>query len=256
MQKGNRKSVIIIGNGFSLKHTNFGKKIDEFDEVIRINDWKTRGWEDDAGTKTTIWGLYNPTKGGVNFINGYRRFDYSKEEILDIVSSVREIWYVCWKYENLNHSWKLNKCIKILKLYDRIKRHQSIEGSNRVKNIINPPTTGFNLIWTMTGMYDKVYLAGFDFAGTTMPGIKDGHYYGGKQLKDSLARDIHSPHLEYEEIKKLIKKGNIEYLTKKTNIIKGNFIGNKVISKQCECGETSNLYDWEQSRCHYCEKEI
>lgn len=251
------KSIVIMGNGASLKNSGLGNKIDEFDEVVRINDWKTRGFENDAGTKTTIWGLYNPIKGAVNFISGYRGYGYSKDEIIDIADSIREIWYICWKEDNLLESWKLNTPIKQLKLYDRIKRHQSIEFSKKISKIIYPPTTGFNLICTMSSIYDKIYLAGFDFAGTTQPNMTNHHYYGKKKLKDVLEREIHNPHLEYEIVKRMIGEGKIEFLTQKTKIIKGNFIGGHKLIGNCEsCGRPISLYDWEQLICNYCENEI
>ena len=56
------KSVLLVGKGGCLKGTKLGKKIDEFDIVIRINEGKTKGWEGDAGTKFTIWTTFNPEK--------------------------------------------------------------------------------------------------------------------------------------------------------------------------------------------------
>ena len=47
------KRVIIVGNADTLTGKNLGSVIDSYDEVIRINNFKTKGYEADVGTKTT-----------------------------------------------------------------------------------------------------------------------------------------------------------------------------------------------------------
>lgn len=46
--------VFIVGNGPSAKDLRLGKAIDAADIVVRINDFKTKGFEQYVGTKTTI----------------------------------------------------------------------------------------------------------------------------------------------------------------------------------------------------------
>jgi hypothetical protein len=48
-------STIIVGNGPSLIGGDKGKEIDLFDTVVRINNFRTEGFEQDVGTKTSIW---------------------------------------------------------------------------------------------------------------------------------------------------------------------------------------------------------
>ena len=45
---------ILIGNGKSILGRSLGSKIDDFDNVIRLNNFKIKGFEDDLGKKTTI----------------------------------------------------------------------------------------------------------------------------------------------------------------------------------------------------------
>jgi len=51
------KSVIIIGNGPSCLDKEQGDKIDDFDIVVRINNYKLEGYKKQLGTKTTYWAV-------------------------------------------------------------------------------------------------------------------------------------------------------------------------------------------------------
>ena len=44
--------VLIIGNSPKVLENEFGKEIDKFDIVIRINNFETKGFENQVGTKT------------------------------------------------------------------------------------------------------------------------------------------------------------------------------------------------------------
>lgn len=48
-------SVVIVGNGPSVMRAQFGSRIDGFDEVIRFNGCRCKGFETHTGTRTTIW---------------------------------------------------------------------------------------------------------------------------------------------------------------------------------------------------------
>ena len=126
-------SIILVGNGASLRDGNLGSKIDEFDEIIRINNWKTKLFEKSAGNKTTVWAMYNPLKCAVGFINNYRELGLSTDDIKELVKPVREIWYVCWNPENILTNWKINQSIKDIDAYDKCKRHISIRTSKQIR---------------------------------------------------------------------------------------------------------------------------
>ena len=53
-------NVILIGNGPSALNGKFGKQIDSFDLVVRINNFVTKGYEDFIGSKTDLW-IHNHT---------------------------------------------------------------------------------------------------------------------------------------------------------------------------------------------------
>lgn len=250
----NDKSVILIGNGFCLKDSNLGKEIDEFDEIIRINDWKTVGYETDAGTKTTVWTIYNPLKGMINFKNSYIDMGYDP---IPIAKGINEIWYVCWNPNNIMNSWKNNTILKELQIYDKVKRHISISTSKKIRRMIDPPSTGFSLIWILTHMYKRIYITGFDFWDERYKDEKYHHYYG-KKLRESVKnRGIHHMDKEYELVQELITEGKIQQLDRSQYISRSKFRYDSIECRVCDtCGNTSNMYPWEQPICHYCESKI
>ena len=50
-----KSSILIIANGPSTLDNQFGDIIDTFDNVARINNYKTSNFENCIGSKTTIW---------------------------------------------------------------------------------------------------------------------------------------------------------------------------------------------------------
>ncbi|MBX7491550.1 glycosyltransferase family 29 protein [Helicobacter turcicus] len=51
------KRIIVVGNSPIELGKNKGKVIDGFDIVIRFNNFVTQGYEEDYGSKTSIWGI-------------------------------------------------------------------------------------------------------------------------------------------------------------------------------------------------------
>lgn len=48
-------NIVLVGNAPSLIGQGKGPAIDAFDHVIRLNDFRLRGYETDFGTRTTVW---------------------------------------------------------------------------------------------------------------------------------------------------------------------------------------------------------
>ena len=48
-------SILILGNGPSAAKYDLGNEIDKFDQVVRINNYKTTNLEAQVGSKTDIW---------------------------------------------------------------------------------------------------------------------------------------------------------------------------------------------------------
>ena len=49
------KRVAVVGNSSAMIDTDYGERIDGYDEVVRMNIAATRGYEKDVGTKMSIW---------------------------------------------------------------------------------------------------------------------------------------------------------------------------------------------------------
>ena len=227
--------VILIGNGGSLKGTNLGHKIDQFDEVVRINEAKTIGWEKDAGTKFTIWCTYNPDKKFKKYYLGYKSLGYSDEEVSDMLSTVKEIWYISPLSQYL-HSWNnYNTFYRNLGIKNFTKRIESESTRNRISKIVGHPTTGFILMNILLEMYDKIYIAGFDFLGLRED-VPVHHYFTNTKMKKVVKDSVHDFKKEYEWCLEKEKEGCIINLREDSVIEDSRFIG-----------KINNLkYSWEK----------
>lgn len=229
------KSVLLIGNGGSLKGSGLGNKIDEFDEVIRINEGKTKGWEEDAGTKFTIWATFNPQKKFIKYYGNYRNMGYNDEQIADMLSGVKEIWYISPVSKYL-HMWpQMNRLYRKMKIDDAIIRLESEDSRQIISHIVNHPTTGFILMNILLSMYDHIYIAGFDFLGSRKQ-INTHHYFTDTKPKAILGDSPHEFDKEAKWVEEVIEMGNIIDLEKDTQIVKSKFIGNM----------NGDKYEWER----------
>ena len=48
-------SILIVGNGPSAAGLELGQEIDNFDQIVRINNFVTQGMESRVGSRTDIW---------------------------------------------------------------------------------------------------------------------------------------------------------------------------------------------------------
>ena len=46
-------SIILVGNGASLSGKKLGGKIDEYDIIVRFNNFAHKGYKEDVGTRHT-----------------------------------------------------------------------------------------------------------------------------------------------------------------------------------------------------------
>ena len=52
------KTVVLVGNGPSIRGSRLGRIIDAHDEVVRFNSYALGDFEEDAGKKTTLWSTF------------------------------------------------------------------------------------------------------------------------------------------------------------------------------------------------------
>ena len=77
------QSVVFVGNGPSMKDSGLGKWIESFDIVVRFNECKIDGYEDDVGSRTDILVInpYVEPKNPDKFLNSL-----SKDGVVIIIS--------------------------------------------------------------------------------------------------------------------------------------------------------------------------
>ena len=193
----NNQSILIIGNGESILNNKLQNKIDAFDVVLRINNYRTTGYEKFLGTKTDIWfngansKLTTPENipGRVVVAIPSRVFLKYEEDILPYVS----------KRINM----KNEKFLLIPR--DDILNYESTVGHARL-------TTGlYAIMWALKN-YEDIYIYGFDFFINSK-----SHYYDSK-LMNFVNENIlnkghkHDNQKERDFVNNLIDKNKIKRL--------------------------------------------
>ena len=178
------KKIILIGNGSSVLDNKYGTKIDDFDIIVRFNNFKVKGYEKNVGTKTSYWFtwcLFN----------------------VDNLINIDTIYFHSWvkdKHRDKNYIEMIKLLSNIVvveySLLDEIKLeipyypHKSF-------------STGLIATHMMLKQYKQVYLYGFDWWRS---GLK--HHYGDNHTRGRL----HHPKLEYQYYKKFMQLNRIVFL--------------------------------------------
>lgn len=203
---GNKyQKVLIIGNGPSILEKEYGEEIDKFDIVIRLNDYKIKGYEKNVGEKTDLWftGLgwqLDKRNAGVKTLICSHKF-YKRKEVLKQVSKKiifskdentiknekKNIYYV-----NNPHMFKYQK-------YISDKKYMFSTGMCAILTAINY-------------FYNPITIVGFDGAiekrkggtGKVMP-----HYY---ERKTEVGKGVHNFNKEQEMLRELMMEGKLKIL--------------------------------------------
>lgn len=187
-----QSNIIIVGNGSSLLEKENGHLIDQFDIVVRFNEYKIKGYEKYVGTKTTYW--FNT----VNFQN--------KQNESRMFVNYSKIFLHIWQ-------WDINKdpLFKSFKQFyqDRIELIKTQESTIiEIQKFVNDfsyfnYSTGAIAIWMLLKEHPKVVITGFDW---WIPNKKH-HYSDNVPIGTT-----HKPDKEYNLISKLIEEGKVEML--------------------------------------------
>jgi len=188
--------LIIIGNGPSASGHPAGALIDGFDRVIRINNFVTKGMEDQVGQRTDIW--VNGANQGLN-----KRKDLPQHILVMIPPVVLE------RKGDLIHP----RIEKRLGTKNYFMLPLDIMKSMESTCDIDRPTTGFFTIYFFYLLGCDITLHGFDFfVGST------AHYFDGpikRYLKEKgVIRKAakHDVGQEKQFVEDLIEKGEITLL--------------------------------------------
>ena len=190
--------LLIIANGPSALENKYGNQINKFNDIARINNYKTDNFKKFIGEKTTIWanGANKKLKPKLNPPN-------------------KILVFIPYEILNMKMEEVLERTPRRLKLdpsqYNLISKHKMKEYENISK--IKRPTTGLNsILWGLEN-YDKVIIHGFDFFKA---GMKEQYYdyWLLKKIANLKIRGIARKH------NNIYEKKFVENLIKKQRVIK------------------------------------
>ena len=190
-------SILIIANGPSALEKKYGQKIDTFQNVARINNYKTMGFEKYIGSKTTIW------------LNGANK---KLKKRIDFANKI--IVFVPYEILNKKENEVIERTPKRLKLtpdkYTLISKKQ-MKHYETISNI-KRPTTGFNSILWGLDNYENVIIHGFDFFQSGKE-----HYYDSNFMKKIANLKIMKKAKKHDNVG---EKKFVQSLIKKNKIIR------------------------------------
>lgn len=179
------KPAILIGNGPSVLSVRNGKRIDSFDEIFRFNRYKTNGFEDFVGSRTTVWCTFG--RGEVpsdNVVPDKVLFTHGQQGKPSGTPS---------------HIWRIP-----LSFYNNLR-------NKIIKDINNPnvlPTSGLLVIsWLLENMYDSLTITGFDCFSKERS--KQHHYWNKGPFSKPKE---HNGDWELNLLRQLIKEGKLIFL--------------------------------------------
>ena len=187
------KSIAVVGNAPSEIGKSKGAEIDSHDIVIRFNNYKTKGFEKDYGSKTDIWARGSGGNDVVDRKQHYKLITWEAD-------------YDHWKVAH-NH-------LDIL--YRQIEENQLIYNFDYSSHIslrdasgIDFPTTGLVLIWEIykkLGNFQNVDFYGFSFC-QNVPDKYATHYFNDRSDEEAQRRsNVHKIDKETIFLLKLINE--------------------------------------------------
>ena len=179
--------IIIIGNSPNILDNKKGKIIDQFDTVVRFNEFKIL--PEYTGKKTTIWITH-----------------YANNTKIDCKYKI--LLYNCnkFKYDYITNTKRVLSCFTNLGLYNS-KSNVRLIPSNMYwyNNKYIYLTSGLTAILFFLNYYKIIYIRGFSFDTT--------HYYNDyTQYLTNKTLTIHDYNAEKEIVTDLIKRGQIMVL--------------------------------------------
>jgi hypothetical protein len=155
--------IAIVGSGPEVLKYELGKKIDEYDEVLRFNKFKIVEFEKYVGTKTTIWSTFGRGNLPIDKHIRPQRIIYVHGHKGNPTYMPQKLWRI-----PLSHYKKLKKFI----------------AENRTSNtpFTYIPTSGYIVLsWLLEFGCTNIHIIGFDcFAKMES---KQHHYWEAKSYK-------------------------------------------------------------------------
>ena len=191
-------NILIIANGESILNNDYGDFIDKHPLVARINNYQTKGFEKQIGSKTDIW--FN----GANSKLKLQSAKYS--DIIVLMPSQVILKKEADLNGHVSKRLKLNKEEYTTVSLSNIQTFENQVGYNRL-------TTGlYSILWAFKN-YNEVIIHGFDFFQESK-----AHYYDNSLSKLLIKNNIikkgqkHNNILEKQFVNNLINKNKIKTL--------------------------------------------
>lgn len=191
-------SILIIANGESILNNDYGEFIDKHPLVARINNYQTKGFEKQIGSKTDIW--FN----GANSKLKLQSAKYS--DIIVLMPSQVILKKEADLNGHVSKRLKLDKEQYTTVSLSNIQTFENQVGYNRL-------TTGlYSILWALKN-YNEVIIHGFDFFQESK-----AHYYDNSLSKLLIKNNIikkgqkHNNILEKQFVNNLISENKIKTL--------------------------------------------
>lgn len=105
------QSVVLVGNGETIRQQKLGVLIDSFDQVVRFNSYATDAFAEDVGQKTTIWATYgrqskpqDPSQKPRTLLQVHGKAD-TEHEFIEKILPVPPSFYARIREILRNHGW-------------------------------------------------------------------------------------------------------------------------------------------------------
>ena len=183
--------IIVIGNSPDVKKYELGDIIENFPIVIRINDWKTKGFEKHIGSKTDIWFSCASVNTQV-----YRRKEDTYNKLITILGSTQMGLFNKIKQSRIR--------LGVKKLNATFDFDSIIYSYNRIGGKHCLTTGNFVLLLLCALGYQKIFIHGInlDYRG------KNQRYFSNMVLNSP-----HNMNLERDFLNFLVNRCNIKRLT-------------------------------------------
>ncbi|XP_056905792.1 CMP-N-acetylneuraminate-beta-galactosamide-alpha-2,3-sialyltransferase 4 [Takifugu flavidus] len=216
------RTCVVIGNGFAIKNSSLGNRINKYDVVIRLNEGPVRGYEDDVGNKTTMRFFY-PESASHNP-------DLHKDPNTLMVLVPFKQQDLRWLKEILYNEKRVRRGfwrpppqvwlgdVSKIRVLDPHFLHQTAEMllhmRQKIKgrpNLVHP-TTGILAVIVALNYCDEVHIAGFGYPNSKRES-QPIHYFGRDTMM-SMQNSYHDLGHEAEALKRLQDSGAILNLHK------------------------------------------
>lgn len=184
------ESCLLIGNGPSLLAGTRGMDIDTFDQVVRFNTFKTTGFEQHTGRKTTLWATFG---------HGTLPQDEVRPARVLMVHQGGSVPYDPEAIWRIPHAY-----------YDRLRAEiqSSTTREGKVKEGLIPSTGFLSARWLMENGAETLVLAGFDHFSRAGGG--QHHYWDPRAF---ISPPEHDGEAEAKLLRPLVETGRIRYLS-------------------------------------------